>query len=352
MIEESEILQLKHALSQRAEELCRQLLPNGRKSGNYWRTGSIDDDKGWSLFVGLQGPFAGEWRDGATDERGDILALVRTRLGLSFPATIRWARQYLGTGPAPTPSRPAPPARARPNTAPNDTQVTPNMIEARLIFVQAQPIADTHAAAYLRARKLTPPPDPSSLRYHPNAYLSRDHSTTFPALFAAMTDHRGRFQALHRTYLDPDRPAKAKLRSPRLSLAPMGGSAIRFGPITTELLAVGEGLETMLALRTVLPNLSIAACTSRVILAKWIPSRSHRWILIAADNGEPGITAAKALRTRLAKEHPRIETDIVLPIADDFAADLVESGPDLLREHLVRRLAELRNPALRYAHTA
>ena len=348
MIDEQEILTIKHTLAARTEALCAELLPNGRKSGNYWRTGSIQDDKGWSLYVGLQGPFAGEWRDGATEERGDILSLIRIRLGLSFPATIKWSRNYLGISPSSTPHRRPSSRRGatpRPKRTPSGSEPGPNTVEARLLFLRSRPLGDTHAAAYLRSRALTPPPDPSHLRYHPHTYLSKQHPVRFPALIAAITDAQGRFQAIQRTYLDPDKPTKARLRSPRLSLGPMCHGAIRIGRPDDPLIAVGEGLETMLSLRTVLPNLTVAACTSRVILGGWLPSRHHRWVLIAADNGEPGIVAAKALQTRLTKDHPRIDSDIILPIAGDFNDDLRDTGPDLLRDHLLQRIDELRYPS-------
>jgi hypothetical protein len=50
---------------------------------------------------------------------------------------------------------------------------------------------------------------------------------------------------IHRTFLAADGSGKATFRSPRLSLGPTGGAAIRLGDATADApLIVGEGVET------------------------------------------------------------------------------------------------------------
>ena len=44
------------ALSLRAEAVCRQYLPHGRRQGRYWVAGDLDGARGRSLFVRLRGP--------------------------------------------------------------------------------------------------------------------------------------------------------------------------------------------------------------------------------------------------------------------------------------------------------
>ena len=50
-------------LAQRAEDIARYLLPNGKKSGSEWRVGSIDGESGESLGVHLTGEKSGVWSD-------------------------------------------------------------------------------------------------------------------------------------------------------------------------------------------------------------------------------------------------------------------------------------------------
>ena len=63
-------------LAERAEEVARALLPNGRRCGAEWRCGSIGGEPGGSLGVRRTGAKAGVWRDFATEEGGDLIDLV------------------------------------------------------------------------------------------------------------------------------------------------------------------------------------------------------------------------------------------------------------------------------------
>ena len=72
---------LSQKLSREAEAVCRQYLSNGRKHGNYWIVGDVDNTPGRSLYVRLTGPTrgkgaAGKWTDAATGEHGDLLDLI------------------------------------------------------------------------------------------------------------------------------------------------------------------------------------------------------------------------------------------------------------------------------------
>lgn len=84
-------------LAQRAEDVARLLLPNGKKDGNEWRVGSVHGEVGHSLGVHLSGEKAGLWCDFCnSDDKGDLLDLwVRTRKILLRDA-INEAARYLG----------------------------------------------------------------------------------------------------------------------------------------------------------------------------------------------------------------------------------------------------------------
>ncbi|RUQ96565.1 bifunctional DNA primase/helicase [Legionella septentrionalis] len=83
-------------LSQRAEEVARYLLPNGKKIGNEWRVGSIDGESGKSLGVHLTGEKAGIWSDFATGDGGDLLNLWVQKRNLTNYEAMKEASSYLG----------------------------------------------------------------------------------------------------------------------------------------------------------------------------------------------------------------------------------------------------------------
>lgn len=62
-------------LADDAENVARQLLPNGRREGHEWVCGDLDGSAGHSLKVRLAGTKAGVWKDFATDDGGDLIGL-------------------------------------------------------------------------------------------------------------------------------------------------------------------------------------------------------------------------------------------------------------------------------------
>ncbi len=88
--------QISEMLARRAEDVARMLFPNGRKSGQEWRVGSVNGEEGQSLGVHLNGRKAGVWADFASGESGDLLDLYRAVKGVDFVTALDWARDYLG----------------------------------------------------------------------------------------------------------------------------------------------------------------------------------------------------------------------------------------------------------------
>ncbi|MCE2965627.1 MAG: bifunctional DNA primase/helicase, partial [Alphaproteobacteria bacterium] len=76
-------------LGEHIERLVGSLLPAARRDGAHLSVGNLAGDAGQSLRINVTGQHAGHWRDFATGERGDPLALVMAVLKLSFPEAIR-----------------------------------------------------------------------------------------------------------------------------------------------------------------------------------------------------------------------------------------------------------------------
>ena len=83
-------------LAQRAEDIARYLLPNGKKSGAEWRVGSIEGESGESLGVHLTGEKSGVWSDFANGASGDLLDLWVATRHLTLAEAIKEATRYLG----------------------------------------------------------------------------------------------------------------------------------------------------------------------------------------------------------------------------------------------------------------
>jgi phage/plasmid primase-like uncharacterized protein len=331
---ESPARTLSRGLAEHVEAACRHYLSNGRRCGNYWIVGDVNNHKGRSLYVRLTGPLSGKgargkWTDAATGENGDLLDLIAAREGLrSFRDTLDEARRFLGA------PRELPPEQQGGRAPEHDT-----IALARIIWAASRSIIGTPAEAYLRARKITADLSAASLRYHP-ALFYREHpgapSRKLPALVAAVTNHDGTIMGVHRTYLDPERKNKAHVSSPRRSLGAIRGNGVQFGEIDKVLL-VGEGIETILSIKSVAPQLSMCAALSAGHLSAWEFSPSLRRLVIAADNDAAGRNAAHRLAER-AKE-AGVEATTVLPLWADFNSDLREMSTVKFRRRLEAYIA-------------
>ena len=325
---ESPARTLSCSLAEHVEAVCKHYLSNGRRCGNYWIVGDVNNNAGRSLYVRLKGPLSGKgargkWTDGATDQHGDLLDLIREREGFtSFRDTLDEARRFLRAPRATTTE-----SRDR-NSSECDT-----IAVARKIWTASQPIIGTKAEAYLRARKITADLRSAPLRYHP-ALIYRDSpnapSCKLPALVAAVTDNSGEITGIHRTFLDPARGTKANVASPRRALGAILGNGVRFAVIE-EFAIIGEGIETVLSLKTLVPHLPMVAALSAAHLAAWKIPAGLRRLIIAADNDGAGRRAARTLAERAEAEGVEVQT--IVSTGKDFNDDLRR----VAREHPLRQ---------------
>ena len=322
--------ELARRLAQNAEAVCREYLSNGRREGNTWRVGDVDNTPGRSLMVRLTGPdsgkgAAGHWVDFATGEHGDLLDLIARTCRLhTFRDVLDEARRFLSL-----------PQREHQRSRPSRPPVPSGSPEAaRRLFASAKPIPGTLAAIYLRSRGITDVHDLTALRFHPTCFYRAHEGApreTWPALLAAVTDLDGAITGVLRTWLARDGSGKAPLATPRRSLGRLLGSGVRFGK-ATDVLAAGEGLETMLSLRVVLPALPIVAALSATHLAAFVPPSGLRRLYIARDNDRVGRRAAEMLGARAHADG--IEALVLTPHWDDFNTDLTTLGPEALAASL------------------
>ena len=180
--------------------------------------------------------------------------------------------------------------------------------------------------------------DSDPLRFHPRCYYRPDeHSPTetWPALIAAVTDLGGRITGAHRTWLDPSGHDKAPIASPRRAMGHLLGHGVRFG-VARDVMAAGEGIETMLSLRIILPTLPMVAALSANHLAALLLPPTLRRLYVARDADPAGDAAMASLCNRAGAAG--IEPFVLSPCFDDFNDDLRRLGIEGLRASVHRQL--------------
>ena len=313
------------ALAARAEHVCRRYLPHGRRQGRYWVAGDLDGARGRSLYVRLSGPGTpGKWTDAATGEHGDLLDIIRHRANApTLRAALDEARAFLALPAAP---------------AAGEADAYDAGEAAHRLWQRCRAIDGTHAEAYLHARGLARCRF-AALRFHP-ALRYREGACTrrLPALVAAVTGDPGEYPGrgavcgVQRTWLDPRRPAKAGVASPRKALGRVHGLAVHFGRPAAGTLLVGEGIETVLSIVTALPHTVAAAALSAGSLGAFAPPPGVTRLVIARDNDVEGERAAERLVRRCARTG--VGAHVIVPDGGDFNDDLVALGAHALAARL------------------
>lgn len=328
---------LAQRLGEQAEDVCRHYLSNGRRQGNYWLVGDVRNAAGRSMFVRLKGPAAGKgaagkWQDPAEGSHGDLLDVIRESLGLSeFPDVLEEARRFLSL-----PRQDAAPKTTSPKQA---AAPTGSSEAAQRLLSMSTPLNGSLAATYLRGRGITDLRDTSALRFHPNCYYrgeGEDEIEIWPAMIAAVTDLEGKVTGVHRTWLARDGSGKAPVDTQRKAMGQLLGHAVRFG-VVKDVMAAGEGIETVLSLRQALPKMPmVAALSAGHLAAIHLPAHLRR-LYIVRDNDSAGDDARDSL---IARAHEAgIEALTLSPMAGDFNDDLTTRGLDAIRAHIRVQLA-------------
>jgi len=296
--------QIAAALAGHAEAVCRRYLSRGRKEGRYWLVGDVHNTPGRSLYVRLTASpdgrgAAGKWTDAQSGDHGDLLDVIPLVQGCrTMRETLDEARRFL--------SLPMPPP------------------------VETPPLTDLTGCA--------------ALCFHPHCwYRASDEDDphvrpAWPAMIAAVTDLDGSVTGVHRTWLALDGSDKAPVAYPRRAMGNLLGNAVRFGKQGSVMVA-GEGIETMLSLRQVMPEMpAIAGLSAAHLAAIRFPAGLKR-LYVARDDDPAGASALKTLSERSIPAG--IEIVPLEPRLGDFNDDLMTFGRERiaadLRDQLARR---------------
>jgi hypothetical protein len=156
--------------------------------------------------------------------------------------------------------------------------------------------------SYLQSRDLRLPFF-STLRFHDG--LKHASGGIWPAMVALVS--RGPADAplgIHRTFLARDGSGKAPVDPQKMMLGPCRGGAVRLAA-PTDLLMVGEGIETCLAAMQATRNPAWAALSASGLRALDLPE-SVRELIVLADGDDPGEAAARDCALRWKREGRRV----------------------------------------------
>ncbi|SNS95047.1 DUF7146 domain-containing protein [Sphingopyxis indica] len=323
-------------LAENAEGVCRRYLSNGHREGRYWLVGDVHNTPGRSLYVRLVASpdgrgQAGKWTDAQSGDHGDLLDIIAiARNCRTMRETLDEARHHLSL-PIPLLSENKPAKRSK---APTGTRQA-----ARRLWAASKPVADSPVAAYLASRQIIDLTSCEALRFHGNCWYrpskddAPDTRPAWPAMIAAVTDLDGSITGVHRTWLEPGGADKAPVAYPRRAMGHLLGHGVRFGQ-AGPVVMVGEGIETMLSLRQVMPMMPAVAGLSAAHLAAILFPAMLRRLYVARDDDPAGAGALKTLTERAVPAG--IEVMPLEPRLGDFNDDLATFG----RERLIARLRD------------
>lgn len=202
-----EVVHRGHLLS-----FCMELLPAGKKVGNEYRVGDINNtagkakNNGGTFVITLTGDNAGLAYDFATRQKYDIVDVVEVRKGLNRNQALAWIRHRIAMPiDAINSYEPAPPTPEE--LAAAAAKIEKSIASARRLWDTTEDIEGTDAEAYLRHRGIRRTL-PASLRFHPKLeYWTQNDDgnpviqARFPALVCMIQRADGSFCGVHRIYL-------------------------------------------------------------------------------------------------------------------------------------------------------
>ena len=328
MIEVGEIAE---RLNDQAATLAPELLPNGRRAGAKWMASGIaDTGRSESLYLHLSGPKVGHMGNAAPGEdKGDMLDLIRLKLGLDARGAIEEAKRRLGIHDDFRPGHRSKPdqaelarraaearERAERRDAQEEAERERKARRARQLWLSGVVIQGTPVERYLRGRAIDLAAWPGSLRWHDDVYC-KDIQAKCGAMLATIVTAGGVQIGTHRTYLErgaDGRWTKLNVPQPKKVLGNMWGGFI---PIAkggsgksmrdmpeAEPIYVTAGIEDALCVHMMKPGARVVAAISLANIGGLVPPPAARRLVVVADR-DTNPKAQDALERSIAQQQAR-----------------------------------------------
>jgi hypothetical protein len=254
-------------------------------------------------------------------------ALLSWLNGWEYKRSVKEVANHLGLGAA----RHEPERRA-PATPPALTPAAPlwevseaNLKRLKEVWNASTPLPSTAGEVYLRSRGITCDlPSSSEVRFHTGLPYWDDeaerHAGVYPALVSLLrAPESGAPLTLHRTYVTQEGQKAPVARPKKLMSAAVDGAITQLGaavqlfPVRGKVVAVTEGIETALAVRSGYPTLPVWACYSSSVLTNFRPPPGVTSVMIWGDLDESGAGQLAAARLALRLKARGIEPFLFLP---------------------------------------
>ena len=188
------------------------------------------------------------------------------------------------------------------------------------LWREARPISGSPAKAYLEARGITAASP--ALRFQPRTPLGPQGRVQFlPAMLASVSLDEGPI-AIHRTFLDPEKPDKADFSRPKRALGALHRGAVRLFAPKHGKLGLAEGIESALSARALTGIPAWATLGNERFGLVSIPEGVTELHLFV-DNDAGGDLAAKRGLEAYAREDRRIVVRRPTKRDDDWNDELV-----------------------------
>lgn len=292
------------------------LMPDGKLRGDEFcaLNPTRHDNRAGSFFYNVRKHL---WSDFACADKGHgLISLWGYVRNKSFADAGRELAQWLGMQPC---NSPAEFTRRVPSKPPAKLAKDER---AALLWQNAKSPHDTAVEKYLRGRGITLS-IPPTIRFLPH-HKHSETSLILPVMVAAVEVWPAHnVIAVHRTFLKPDGIGKAEIEPDKKMLGRVAGGAVRLAA-AAEIMAVGEGLETCLAVQQASQIPTWAALSTSGLRTLIFPDLPlAREIVIAADNDAAGISAAHKAAERWVNEGRKVRI---------AAPETVKDFNDLLRQ--------------------
>ena len=304
----SDLHDIKALLQGQILALLAELLPDGKAKGAYWlgaRNPTRDDQRSGSMWVRLHSE-AGVWKDEATGDTGDVLALVQYCARLSnMGATLAWSREFLKLGTMPEADRQRRAAQAKRRVERDQAELAQRAIKAQRrafgCYVQAKkasllgsPVERYLSGRGIDLRRLGRAP--GALGWLPSGRHA-ESNTQWPVMVAGLTGQNNRIVAVHRTFLAADGNDKAPITPHRKIWPSFHGAAVRLWRGESKLsiddaakhglreaLVITEGVEDGLSVAMAMPHLRIWCAGSLGNLANLLLPECIDEVIVCQDN--------------------------------------------------------------------
>lgn len=251
-----DLMEIKDLLRGRIEDLCRTLLPRGRRDGRLWVSSNpvTGDDRQEPAFKVAMDRDTGAWIDWRSGEKGDVIGLISYLNGTDVKGALAWARDWLGLARMNDADRAAMRRRVAETRADDEARQRADAERrahavARL-WREAVPLgngspAEAHVRGYFRGRacpledvetldrdsfRVTPALEwwkGAEWRHENGRRVKARPGPSFPALVSAFRAPTGQVTGVHCTFLDPLRPQKAAVSPAKLMFGDVLGAVIR-----------------------------------------------------------------------------------------------------------------------------